>query len=58
MKRYAQSPWVKRASSGAGVHEPVQWWAMGAGIAFHLAIALTMGLWSFALAMSGGIVVL
>ncbi|MFV0138248.1 sporulation-delaying protein SdpB family protein [Streptomyces sp. HMX87] len=36
----------------------LRWWAMGAGIAFHLAIALTMGLWSFALAMSGGIVVL
>ncbi|MGW5003957.1 sporulation-delaying protein SdpB family protein [Streptomyces parvulus] len=36
----------------------LRWWAMGAGIAFHLGIALTMGLWSFALAMSGGIVVL
>ncbi|GAA0336223.1 sporulation-delaying protein SdpB family protein [Streptomyces blastmyceticus] len=36
----------------------IRWWAMGAGIAFHLCIALVMGLWSFALAMSGGIVVL
>ncbi|MCX5450769.1 sporulation-delaying protein SdpB family protein [Streptomyces nigrescens] len=36
----------------------LRWWAMGAGIAFHLSIALMMGLWSFALAMTGGILVL
>ncbi|WP_053161092.1 sporulation-delaying protein SdpB family protein [Streptomyces caatingaensis] len=32
--------------------------AMAAGLFFHLCIALVMGLWSFALAMAGGIVVL
>ncbi|MFJ2816164.1 sporulation-delaying protein SdpB family protein [Streptomyces sp. NPDC087294] len=36
----------------------LRWWAMGAGLVFHLSIALMMGLWSFALAMSGGILVL
>ncbi|WEH16216.1 sporulation-delaying protein SdpB family protein [Streptomyces sp. VNUA24] len=36
----------------------LRWWAMGAGLLFHLSIALMMGLWSFALAMSGGILVL
>ncbi|MFJ2824826.1 sporulation-delaying protein SdpB family protein [Streptomyces toxytricini] len=36
----------------------LRWWAMGAGLLFHLSIALVMGLWSFALAMAGGIVVL
>ncbi|MFF6977410.1 sporulation-delaying protein SdpB family protein [Streptomyces sp. NPDC008343] len=36
----------------------LRWWAMGAGLLFHLSIALMMGLWSFALAMAGGIVVL
>ncbi|MDH6229325.1 MULTISPECIES: sporulation-delaying protein SdpB family protein [Streptomyces] len=36
----------------------LRWWVMGAGFLFHLGIALMMGLWSFALAMSGGILVL
>ncbi|MEE1942656.1 sporulation-delaying protein SdpB family protein [Streptomyces sp. TRM 70361] len=36
----------------------VRWWVMGAGLSFHLSIAVMMGLWSFALAMAGGIVVL
>ncbi|MGW2781653.1 sporulation-delaying protein SdpB family protein [Streptomyces populi] len=36
----------------------LRWWVMGAGLLFHLCIALMMGLWSFALAMSGGILVL
>lgn len=36
----------------------LRWWAMGAGLLFHLSIALMMGLWSFALAMAGGILLL
>ncbi|WP_438292792.1 sporulation-delaying protein SdpB family protein [Streptomyces sp. HUAS TT7] len=36
----------------------LRWWTMGAGLVFHLCIALMMGLWSFALAMSGGILLL
>ena len=36
----------------------LRWWVMGAGLFFHLSIALVMGLWSFALAMAGGILVL
>ncbi|WP_353945228.1 sporulation-delaying protein SdpB family protein [Streptomyces sp. HUAS MG91] len=35
-----------------------RYWAMWPGFAFHLSIALVMGLWSFALAMIGGILVL
>lgn len=35
-----------------------RWWVMSAGLFFHLSIALIMGLWSFALAMAGGILVL
>ncbi|TQK98406.1 antimicrobial peptide system SdpB family protein [Streptomyces puniciscabiei] len=35
-----------------------RWWVMSAGLVFHLSIALIMGLWSFALAMAGGILVL
>ncbi|MFI5825308.1 sporulation-delaying protein SdpB family protein [Streptomyces rishiriensis] len=35
-----------------------RWWVMSAGLLFHLSIALIMGLWSFALAMAGGILVL
>ncbi|MFJ1845512.1 hypothetical protein [Streptomyces sp. NPDC088146] len=36
----------------------LRWWTPGAGLLFHLLIALMMGLWSFALAMAGGILVL
>ncbi|MEU5755077.1 sporulation-delaying protein SdpB family protein [Streptomyces sp. NPDC047829] len=55
--------WIPLAIEGSLVlclllPQRLRWWAMGAGITFHLAIALTRGLWSFALAMSAGIVVL
>ncbi|MFD6420486.1 sporulation-delaying protein SdpB family protein [Streptomyces sp. NPDC060198] len=33
-------------------------WVGAAGVMFHLSIAMMMGLWSFSLAMAGGIVVL
>ncbi|MBH1938633.1 HTTM domain-containing protein [Streptomyces sp. AV19] len=36
----------------------LRWWVMNAGLFFHLSIALVMGLWSFALAMAAGILVL
>ncbi|AXG82883.1 hypothetical protein DVK44_24920 [Streptomyces paludis] len=36
----------------------LRWPVMGAGLAFHLSIAVVMGLWSFAFAMAAGIVVL
>ncbi|MBB1262015.1 sporulation-delaying protein SdpB family protein [Streptomyces alkaliterrae] len=36
----------------------VRWHVMWAGLFFHLMIAVVMGLWSFALAMSGGVVLL
>ncbi|MGW3060775.1 hypothetical protein ACWC98_33305 [Streptomyces goshikiensis] len=36
----------------------LRWRTMGAGLVFHLSIALMMGLWSFALAMAGGILLL
>ncbi|MEV0008724.1 hypothetical protein [Streptomyces sp. NPDC047973] len=35
-----------------------RWHLLGAGVVFHLSIAAMMGLWSFALAMIGGLVVL
>ncbi|MFG2924604.1 sporulation-delaying protein SdpB family protein [Streptomyces sp. NPDC048305] len=35
-----------------------RWRLLGAGVVFHLSIAAMMGLWSFALAMIGGLVVL
>ncbi|MFD9858289.1 sporulation-delaying protein SdpB family protein [Streptomyces alboflavus] len=38
--------------------QKVRWGVLWAGLGFHLMIALIMGLWSFALAMAGGIVIL
>ncbi|MBH1933017.1 HTTM domain-containing protein [Streptomyces sp. AV19] len=35
-----------------------RWYVMAAGLLFHLSIAVMMGLWSFALGMAGGILVL
>ncbi|MGW7301734.1 sporulation-delaying protein SdpB family protein [Streptomyces sp. NPDC054829] len=55
--------WLPLLIEGSLVVSPLlpqrlRWWAMGAGLLFHLSIALMMGLWSFALAMAGGILVL
>ncbi|MFE6408651.1 sporulation-delaying protein SdpB family protein [Streptomyces sp. NPDC057837] len=55
--------WLPLVIEGSLVVSPLlpqwlRWWAMGAGLLFHLSIALMMGLWSFALAMAGGIMVL
>ncbi|MFE7621011.1 sporulation-delaying protein SdpB family protein [Streptomyces sp. NPDC057496] len=38
--------------------QKVRWMLLPAGVLFHLSIAITMGLWSFALAMSGGLLLL
>jgi antimicrobial peptide system SdpB family protein len=35
-----------------------RWWLLGAGLLFHGTIAVTMGLWSFGLAMAGGLLLL
>ncbi|WP_371640289.1 sporulation-delaying protein SdpB family protein [Streptomyces virginiae] len=55
--------WVPVAIEGALVVAAllpwkIRRWAMYAGITFHLCIALMMGLWSFALAMTAGILIL
>ncbi|MDN3294908.1 hypothetical protein QWM81_12765 [Streptomyces ficellus] len=55
--------WLPLVIEGCMVISPLlpqrlRWWAMSAGLLFHLSIALMMGMWSFALAMSGGILVL
>ncbi|MEV0258552.1 sporulation-delaying protein SdpB family protein [Streptomyces sp. NPDC050732] len=38
--------------------QKVRWILLPAGVLFHLSIAVTMGLWSFALAMWGGLLLL
>ncbi|MFD5013816.1 sporulation-delaying protein SdpB family protein [Streptomyces chartreusis] len=55
--------WIPLVIEGSLVVAPLlpqrmRWWAMSAGLLFHLAIALMMGLWSFTLAMAGGILLL
>ncbi|WP_103501958.1 sporulation-delaying protein SdpB family protein [Streptomyces sp. SM14] len=40
------------------VRQRLRYWLLAAGVGFHLSIAVMMGLWSFAFAMWGGLVLL